>query len=181
MIYIFVTNNAIGSRLIRWGTRSKVSHMIVARNDKAGSLCVESRGDSGVVRIPLTEALLGNKIVRSFEVRLQKNTVNSMWYNVCALVGKKYDFKAIAFFTVALVVWDRILQIGRPRENKWADKNQYTCSELLLANKNILKFHTRLNNYSDQMISPDIGVTILEDSTSGRIVENTQHMKDLHS
>lgn len=162
MIYIFVTNNAIGSRLIRWGTRSTASHMLTARRARLSSKVIESRGGKGVFETTLRESLRGNKVVAAYSVELPAAKLDDMFENVAALKGNNYDFKGIFFFTVMLAVMDRVLRIGRSRENKWADKDDYTCSETILANRHILKRMTPIEEYSEQMISPDIAMDILE-------------------
>lgn len=161
MIYIFTTNNAIGSRLIRWGTRSKASHMIIARTPKKGSHCIEARGEYGVRERYLAQALKGNKVVDAFELELPVVVLDKMYRDVRSKVGAKYDFKGIGFFALSIAFFTKLLGIGRKKENKWADSEQWYCSEMLMINKKELSKYTNIKDYSEQNISPQDAIDIL--------------------
>lgn len=129
MIYIWSTNDLIGAQLIRWGGGDKASHF--AKYYPHLDLIVESRLDTGVREIPMTDWLAhGNKIVYRLEPKLTLSD-EQLYLLDRTILGKRYDRMAILWkgvTTLVRKVWSTATL--RPR-NQWGNKDHYFCVEII--------------------------------------------------
>ena len=179
MIYVFTTSNKWGSRLIRWGTGSKMSHMLIAKRAENESPIVESTWSTGVWQTTLSKSLKGRKIVLALRIKnLSRGELDALFLSVQKLIGKHYDWKGIAFWAVAIVWFNKILGRRLPPENKFADKDDFYCSELLNANIDfLLQIGVPIGHYGGQMIDPKRAAEILQESARIEVIDLDVEMK----
>jgi len=159
MIYLFTTSKRIGAKLIRWGTGSSISHMAISASKNLDSLVVQSNLSKGVHETTLAKFLEHYEMVIAFET---SGELPSRFFEVRKMVGKHYDWKGIGYYAIAVLWFKKILRRKLPFKNKWADKNDFYCSELVYSNESFLRsLEVDLDRYGKQMLSPDRAAEIL--------------------
>lgn len=129
MIFYFTENDKIGSRLIRWGTESEASHFAWGTRLDPYSIVIESRLGHGVGPVWQKEFMKRNRVVAVFYRNEPDNLTNRVYRQVVdSLGGRRYDWKAILFWTLATPFIKLGAKITR---NKWQDRNATYCSEVL--------------------------------------------------
>lgn len=159
MIFIFTTSNAIGSKLIEWGLGTKYSHFAIAESNISDAFVIDSTIEDNVSLQKFYEFQKKYKVVCYFEIpsidRKESQRIFNKLYST--IKNKKYDYKGVTWLGLAVLWYYKILRKPLPRENKWADKNSFYCSEILSVIEDDLFIHgVNLTKYSNQMITPDI-------------------------
>ena len=112
------------SRLIRWGTNSKYSHVAVCVSEKM-NLAIEAITRGGVRARDI------RKITQPYDVYRIKESYN-LDEVISYLVGRlnsKYDYKGVIFLGLLKI----LVKTGLPlkdKANKWQKDRDYFCSEL---------------------------------------------------
>jgi hypothetical protein len=126
----FSTTNKIGSRIIRWASRSKVSHVFVSF-PVMGDRLVFQANSKGVAMEWWSRFKKKNTIVAQYEL-VNGGDKWTGWRGALAtsqlfpLLHSSYDFKAILGFVWVLIgKW-----FGRRWKNPLAQRSAYFCSEL---------------------------------------------------
>jgi hypothetical protein len=149
MRIISVTNNLIGSKLIRWATSGSSSHIIFLFDN-----------------IVLHSSLFGVELawwktyqkkctlIKEIEVNLCLSVEENIWQSIIDLRDNaRYDFGAIAY-----QAWRRLLfalfKIPMPKKNKWQNPNKDQCIELYNTIRMAIPVQLPVVNNID-MLSPD--------------------------
>lgn len=158
MIFIFSTSNKPSSRLIRWGLNSEVSHFAIAEANICDAYVIDSTFKTGVELTQLHNFRYDSKIVYMFEIKTIDNKKSHELFNRLyqSLKNKNYDRKAIAFLSIVILFCRKLFRRELPIENKWADKNDYYCTEVALEIKDELKLYGDIELKESQMLTPDI-------------------------
>lgn len=129
MIFYFTEKKTIGSRLIKWGTDSPVSHFAWGTRLDPYSIVVESRAGHGVEPIWQKTFMKRNRVVAVFYRNEPDNLTNRVYKSVIDKIeGHRYDWKAVLFWSLATP----LLKLGaKITRNNWQDKNATYCSEVL--------------------------------------------------
>jgi hypothetical protein len=128
MIFYWVKNNKIGSKLIRWGTSGKASHFAVEFDKK---VILESTMLSGVRLNTSFEFKKHNDIVYSLEITCSLEQEEEIYQAMIkGIVDKyRYDYAAILYFTYRVFL-KKIFNKPIPEENKYDDVHAYMCIEI---------------------------------------------------
>ena len=168
MIYIFSTSDKIGARLIRWGTGEKVSHMAIGQGLglKWFTPVVESRLLQGVSKTDYGAFTKHNRVVYALKEKGMTHAVSERLFDKnLDFIGEDYDWKGVAFLAATVIVCLKILRVELPNTNRWGDKEDYFCSEMLFANESHLRaIGVNMDKYSKQMLTPDRAFEILWES-----------------
>lgn len=171
MIFLFTKSNKIGSRLIRWGMKHPtepdydVSHMATLKGQTPEmlSIVMEARLSTGVDITWLKSFLGHNEIVYAFTPRDTSILDQEAVFDLMAkkIGGKKYDWKAIGFLAASVVVCLKVLGTKLPVVNKWADKEDFFCSEMLQSISGYLsRSDIKIGLYGKQMLTPNRAVDL---------------------
>jgi hypothetical protein len=159
MIFIFTTSNKIGSRLIRWGLNSDVSHFAIAETNVYDAFVLDSTLEENVSVKKLNDFQRSHQIVYAFESNtLDFKTSQSLFTKVYSeLKNKKYDYKGIAWLGLTVLFCKKLFGRPLPKSNQWADTDDFFCSEIAnILKKELLLFcNIDLLEYN-QMLTPDI-------------------------
>lgn len=171
MIFLFTKSNLPGSKVIRWGLNTDVSHMAVMRSitPRDTSIVLESRLLSGVDVTWLRRNLSKNQVVTALIPRYAPEArLNAVFDEMISNVGGEgYDWKGVSFIAAAAIVFMKLLKRELPPENKWADKNDSFCSEVLFGAAEWLEsLNVDLKKYDSQMVTPDRARELLLESGS---------------
>lgn len=159
MIFIFSTSNKIGSRLIRWGLNSKVSHFAVSEANICDSFVLDSTLEKNVFIKKLYEFKYTNKIVYAFEcpdidIKISQAMFTKLHSN---LYNVKYDYKGVAWLGLTVLFCKKLFKRPLPKHNQWADKKDFFCSEIayIIRSELALYCDIKIENL-DQMLTPDL-------------------------
>jgi len=172
MIFLFTRNNYPASKIIRWGLEAKedVSHfaLVDTKYPRSSSLILDSTFQEGVRVLGIHEFLKHNEVVYAFAIPKGNNKAHMRAFAQIhtELYGKDYDIKGVSFLAVSIIVCIKLMGQDLPPENKWADKTDFFCSEVLKTTEEFLAKYSdiQFNRYSSQMLTPDRGVQIFKDS-----------------
>jgi len=158
MIFIFSTSNKLSSRLIRWGLNSKVSHFAIGEANICDAYVIDSTFKTGVELQQLHNFRYDSKIVYMFEIKTIDSRKSQELFDrlYLSLKNKNYDRKAIAFLSIVILFCRKLFRRELPIENKWADKNDYYCTEVALEIKDELKLYGGIEIKESQMLTTDI-------------------------
>lgn len=135
MIFIGSTNEMLGSKLIRWGTRSETSHFAIGFDlgGRGVDILESTFSQGGVRQITYEYFKTYQQITQELHVPLPPNTERELFNLVLDRVkGKKYDNNAIAYWGIRLVM-NRYMCIPLPSHNQWGDRDRLYCVEVLSA------------------------------------------------
>lgn len=124
----FSTSNAIVSKLIRWITRSKVSHAWIAYDDQTLGMRMVMQAEAWGFEVrPLKRWVKENKLVAEFVP--VGDDLHSSFHYIAKKLGTKYDYKS-ALLT-GLKFWvNRWFKIIKSRSFK--APNKLMCSEAVV-------------------------------------------------
>lgn len=171
MIFIFSKSNKIGSRAIRWGMKHPtepdydVSHMATmqGKDPELLSIVMEARLSSGVDITWLKSFLGHNEVVYAFRPKVYDGPeMEALFKHMSEKIGgKDYDWKAIGFLAVTTIVFLKILGTKLPVVNKWADTDDFFCSEMLHSVSAYLSRNAiKIGLYGKQMLTPNRAVDL---------------------
>lgn len=151
MIYLYSTNDRPGAKIIRWGGDDKCSHF--AKYYPHNKMVVESRLDTGVREIPISEWKEENRIVYAQNVALPVAD-EVLYHEDKQIIGKEYDKKAVLFhaFTTILKKMFRWVPFV---ENKWGDKDHYYCLEIVMTHEHELEESGMEMDYDMENMYPE--------------------------
>jgi len=169
VIFIFSTSEKIGARAIRWGLNSKVSHMAVLGDIKPKQLSItlESRMSDGVDITWLKTFQSKNKVVFALRPAVINDELSENLFKELSekAGGTDYDWKGVSFLAASVIICLKVLGRALPKENKWADKDDDYCSEVMhILNGYLRSVGVDMEKYSKQMLTPDRALEILIDS-----------------
>ncbi|MBI2449651.1 hypothetical protein HYV49_05135 [Candidatus Pacearchaeota archaeon] len=124
----FSTSNSIISKLIRWFTKSEVSHAYIEVYDEFLQINLIIHADFQGIIIQLAKEFdIGNRRLEEYEIddiRLDNTLKDNLWY-----LGKKYDyFKFINFaFFIIFKRW-----LIRKVKNPYIDPQKLVCVDFIL-------------------------------------------------
>lgn len=119
---IFSTTGKLLSRLIRWFTRSRVSHSVVCLSVAGVALVLEATM-GGVKATTRKKWERSNKIVREFKVIPRISIAHA-----CGHLGERYDYVGLLGYLPVLVArW-----LGRKIKNPLAAPGALVCAEFVL-------------------------------------------------
>jgi len=162
MKFLFTKSNLPGSRLIRWGLNTDVSHFAILFMEDLGdnAIVIESRLGQGVRPIWLKDFLAHNDVVTA--VAHDTDQEKYLYGKILDKVGgQPYDWKAVTFLSVA-VIMKKLFKRPLPKKNLWGAKDMQYCSEVLNAMTSYLKQHgVPVHVYGNQMLTPERAREIL--------------------
>jgi len=149
MIIGFSTSKSILSRLIRWITKSKVSHTYLRLNIKGHDMVLHSNQHG--VNFDQWEDFKANfEIVAEFELNIANEQESNAWNYAIAQLDKPYDFLAITGFLWVLLN----KRIKRKVSNPFPNRSAYFCSELVIESLKAADFE-RANELDRELTSPE--------------------------
>ncbi len=173
MIYLFSKSNKLGSKAIRWGLNSDVSHMAILASHEyeinEQSLVIESRLSNGVDVTWLKTFKEHNEIVTAVKpIELMPKYSEKLFRELATQIGgDDYDWRGVSYLTLAALYFVKLLGRDLEGSNLWASSKDQYCSEALLANARWLwDLKVDLNKYPKQMLTPGRAREILLDSGS---------------
>lgn len=125
MIVGFSKAKNILSRLIRWVTKSEVSHTFLRLKIKGQDMVLHSN-QWGVNFDQYEDFVKHSDIVAQFELTMEQE--DAAWDYALTKLDRPYDFLAIAGF--AWVLLNK--RFGRKTKNPFPNKSAYFCSELVI-------------------------------------------------
>lgn len=136
---IFSTTNQIFSRLIRFFTKSKVSHCAIGL-DIGGMDMVAHATVSGIVLVPRSRFTENNTIIKEFIINqdIENNIVK-----VFEDLGVQYDYVGVFGFGLVNVLkrW-----FGLKIKNPLASSKAMVCSEFVVA---LNKYNNKIESWKD--------------------------------
>ena len=164
MIFIWSTNNQIGSRLIRWGLGEPSSHFAVCFFEDSPALAtvVESRIKTGVDTCSLSDFKNRNEIVHMLQAPITSDEEIEL-YNIVynQSKDKKYDAPAILYWVYAGFM-RKFFGKKIPSENLWDRSELLYCVEVLeLLEDYLNELGVELNDIDIGMISPEMAYYML--------------------
>ena len=123
----FSTTNALVSQLIRFFTRSKVSHAWLCFWDKSlKKYLVLEATFTGFILVPLENFIRSNQVVAVYTARPQlSEQIDMGLQQVASYLGTLYDFSnLLGFVWVCLLRW-----LGIKRRNPLGSPRKLVCSE----------------------------------------------------
>jgi hypothetical protein len=120
MQLLFVKQNALLSRLICWFLKEPVSHIAIHFH----GLVIHST-HMGVHITFHHNFIKQYKVIEKYDFV----TTKSFYEKLVRIEGKPYDFIALAFF-VMRVVLNKMIGLKMPKHNSWNHANAYLCLEL---------------------------------------------------
>jgi hypothetical protein len=141
MEFLFVKSGKVGSQLIRWGLGEDCSHFAVRFDLMPKPVLIEARGDTGRVQgtTDLAPFYRDQTIVhRLMLAHADMNFEKALYRTMYPRVGECYDYKAMAFWTVAVAA-RRLFGLPAPTENKWGSRTDHYCVEVLQGSEPVLK------------------------------------------
>ena len=131
MIFLWSTNNKIGSRLIRWGLDEPSSHFAVCFFEDSFPTVIESRLDTGVREIGLKEFSDVNTIVHALQAPVTLDEEILFFNDIKNKTsGVGYDFPAILYWTYVGFM-RKLFGIKQPRINIMDRSELLYCVEIL--------------------------------------------------
>lgn len=127
MIIGFSKNNGILSRLVRWATRSKVSHAYIIF-DVAGESVVLHSTRRGINFDLLSDFVSYNEPVADYILMIDSDTEQRGVQSSIKLLDSPYDFLSLAGFAWVLACRAVGFEVRAPFKNRAA----YHCSEFAL-------------------------------------------------
>lgn len=158
MIFLWSKADKIGSRLIRWGSRSDCSHFSICFSNRV----YESVYPNGFMVVDIEDWYKKHEEVHKICIPLtltEDNNIEGLVFN--ALKSKDYDNNAIFYWTIRIAM-KRFLGIPLPQSNIWGDRNKYYCVEVLNALRGFLLSRYGFTFPKElEMISPHESYTLL--------------------
>ena len=131
----FSTTDKIASRLIRWLTRSKVSHTFI-RFKIAGEDVVLHATSHGVNLDYYPKFAKKNKIVEEYMLKLTDSDTNKVISGALKKLDRPYDYLSIMGFFWVLVA----KSFRRRVKNPFPNRSAYFCSELVAKTLGAIEF-----------------------------------------
>lgn len=120
----FSTTDSLLSRLVRWFTKSPVSHaLLVYRDETLGQLMVLEATGRGFVAVPWTRWLSANTLVASFNLPTSLATQRTALSLIAQDLGTEYDSLGLVGF-----IWRR--WVSR-YHNPLASTKKLVCAEVV--------------------------------------------------
>lgn len=135
MKYLFVKADAIGSKIIRWGLKSKSSHFAICFDEDLGgdqAIVFHSYGTRGTHLLWLSEFMERYTIVEAVEhAHALDLAAEERVYRAIIAKGRAtgYDFKALAWWAIRGAMW-LALRIPIPKKNAWQQDGYSLCTKL---------------------------------------------------
>jgi len=160
MIFLFTKSDKVGSKLIRWGLSTDISHLAILEDYLPDdlSLVIESRMLTGVDITWLRSFEKHSTIVKAYRAKEMEPLESVRLFQKVSLSigGADYDIKGVGFLAASVIICIKLLGKELPTENKWADKDDFYCSETLRAiKKELLALGVNLDKFANQMVTPD--------------------------
>lgn len=180
MIFLFTKSNTIGSKLIRWGLDDEVSHfaLIDTRRPSINSMVLHSTLKKGVHITGIRQFLQHNEVVYAWGTKGGTNKEHMQYFSRLhtALYRKDYDIKGVSFLAASVIVCIKVLGTELPSENKWADKKDFYCSEVLHETAFFLGQYSdiKLDTFSKQMLTPGRALQLFKKDT--RLISLTKEV-----
>ena len=120
---IFSTSSSWLSKLIRWVTRSKVSHASICVIAQGLPILVLQSTVGGVQAMSRTRWNRGNRVIKEFRSKIPVSLEHA-----CRLLGERYDYVGlIGYIPVLLGRW-----LGKKVKNPLASPRALVCAEFVL-------------------------------------------------
>lgn len=156
MKLLWVRSDAIGSRIITWGTGSISSHF-----------AVEYKGIVVHSYLIGVHATLASKfhssynVVHGLQFDLPTVVIDRIWDGMLQKkCGEFYDYPALAYWVVAAVA-KKFFRVPLPKQNAWQNKDWSLCTEVARGISNNLPDRP-LKHVDLAMVLPDELYSILE-------------------
>ena len=172
MIFIWSTNEMIGSKIIRWGLSEPCSHFAIGFFETTSMATVlESRLSDGVSTVTYDSFKERNQIVHLLQADISyQDEINLFNWIYEATKGVKYDRKAILFW-VFVGLKMKILGSELPPRNKFNDDEMLYCVEVLEElEEYLLSIGIDISEIDVSMVSPEMAYKLLKKS---------DHLRDL--
>lgn len=125
MKLLFTKNNTIFSKLIRYGLKEPVSHVVLQFNN--GTII---HSDSFGVSIQWSnDYLKKNKVLFSIDYKVNVSDEEIIEHIMNNVASRSYDFAAVMYFTWSVLLYK--ISGKWKTHNEWNDKNNYMCTEMV--------------------------------------------------